>query len=152
MKTCPICSKDMSDEVMSCPNCAEVKPMSAIEVKHIPIFSLEELMYVLGFGVFLGIAHNYLSYNLADGVGVPLFSFLFLSSFFVLVRILKMTITRNMLVVASLIFIFSAFFALRVGEMLMFFNKVALCFGYLLLVTLVVRKRFEEIQMKNYVF
>jgi hypothetical protein len=152
MKNCQYCNKPIEDTIETCPLCNNITPEIIPEKKHIPIFSLRELFVILGFWIFLGLAHNYLMFRLEDGISIPIFALLFLVSLYSIARILKITLNKNMFVVWGAIFIFSLFRAVRVGSMLTFFNTVAIYFTSFLLLTLVVKQHFENIRLENYFF
>jgi hypothetical protein len=94
--------------------------------------------------------HNYLFYQLDAGISVPLFTSLFLLSIFIISRISQIIINRNMIVVGVTIFVFSLFQAIRVSDILTSLNTIALYFSSLLLLLLLVKQRFEDIRMDNY--
>lgn len=150
MKNCPYCHESVEEEITTCPLCNNIAQENTTEKKYIPIFSLRELLIFLGFWVFLWVAHNYLMYNLSDGVSIPLFAVLFLSSLYSVARILKIAINRNMYIVWVGIFVFSLFQSIRVGGMLTSFNTFSIYFTSLLLLTLLIKERFEDIKMGDY--
>ncbi len=142
----------MEDELEICPLCNNQAPEIIPEKKHVPTFSLQELLLLLGAGTLLGVMHNYLMYGLARGISIPIFALLFLVTLYSIARILKIETNRNMFIVGLAIFVFSIFQSVRVGGMLTSYNTLAIYFTSLLLLTLLVKKRFEDITLPSYFF
>ncbi|MFA6090254.1 MAG: DUF4173 domain-containing protein [Candidatus Gracilibacteria bacterium] len=150
MKNCPHCHKSIEDALTVCSFCQGAITEIVPAKKYTPIFSLKELLSLLGIGISLGMTHNYLFYQLDAGISVPLFTSLFLLSIFIISRISQIIINRNMIVVGVTIFVFSLFQAIRVSDILTSLNTIALYFSSLLLLLLLVKQRFEDIRMDNY--
>lgn len=128
MKDCSYCHASIEEALEICPRCNNTKAEVIPEKKYVPTFSIRELFLLLATGTFLGVAHNYLMYGLNNGISIPLFAILFLSSLYGVARKLNIPVNRNMLVVGALLLVFSAFKAVRTGSMLTSYNTIAIYF------------------------